>query len=260
MNRLLTDSNVKNPLIIKFGDFIGGSPVTVLHYSAYHGKLDIFKSVSATVANMQPKALSGVGKGGTPLHWAGQQGRMNVVRYITNCLSNINPADDIGRTPQLYATQYGQLEVVNFYLDALEDKNPPEITSDEFNGSTPLHWAAQYGKLEVVKAITAVISDKNPKDVHDDTPLHIAAWKGYLEIVKYLCENFVSNVNIQTDSFWDLTTPLHEASEGGHLEIVRYLIKKDADPMIKKKSGKTAYDVAIDMNHSDVSNYLQEFN
>ena len=92
------------------------------------------------------------------------------------------------------------------------------------------------------------------------TPLHLAAFLGYLEIVEYLCENFVSNVNIQTDSVWDLTTPLHEASEGGHLDTVRYLIKKDADPKIKRKGGKTAYDVAIDKNHSDVSNYLQQFN
>merc|ERR1711935_1102647 len=149
-----------------------------------------------------------------------------MVRYITNCLSNINPAADDGRTVMDWAAEKGQLEVINFYLDALEDKNPPRISSDQFNGRTPLHHAAQFGKLEVVKAITAVISDKNPKDSHDYTPLHIAAYNGHLETVKYLCENFVSNVNIQTDSFWDLRTPLHQASEGGHLAVIKYLIKK----------------------------------
>ena len=163
LNRLLTDSNVKNPIIAKFGD----DPITVLHYSAYHGKLDIFKSVSATVANMQPKAVSGKSRGATPLHYAGQQGKMNMVRYITNCLSNINPAADDGQTVMYWAAFRGQSEVVNFYLDALEDKNPPIISSDKFNGRTPLHYAAQFGKLGVVKAITAVISDKNPKDSHD---------------------------------------------------------------------------------------------
>ena len=92
------------------------------------------------------------------------------------------------------------------------------------------------------------------------TPLHLASLEGYLEIVKYLCENFVRNVNIKTDSFWDLITPLHEASFGGHLEIVRYLIKKGADPKIRTNSGKTAFDEAIDNNHRNVSNYLQQFN
>merc|ERR1712008_587243 len=198
--------------------------------------------------------------GATPLHWAVLQGKMNMVRYITNCLSNINPAADDGETVMHWAAIKGQLEAINFYLDALEDKNPPQISSDQFNGRTPLHEAAQKGKLEVVKAITAVIRDKNPKDSHDWTPLHHAAWKGHLQIVKYLCENFVSNVNIQTDSFWDLRTPLHEASRGGHLEIVRFLIKKDANPKIKLSDGKTAYDYAIGNNHSDVSNYLQQFN
>ena len=150
--------------------------------------------------------------------------------------------------------------MIHFYLNALEDKNPPRITSDKFNGRTPLHSAAQRGKLDVVKSITAEISDKNPKDSHDWTPLHHAALKGYLEIVEYLCENFVSNVNIQTDSFWNLRTPLHYASRGGHLEVTKYLIRKGADPKIKSSDGKTAYDYAIDKNHNDVSNYLQQFN
>jgi len=253
---LLAKLNVTNPIITKFGS----APVTVLHHSAALGKLDIFKSVSATVANMQPKVVSGESKGATPLHYAGQQGRMNMVRYITNCLSNINPAADDGRTVMAWAAERGQLEVIKFYLNALEDKNPPQISSDDFNGRTPLHAAAQLGKLEVVKAITAVISDKNPKDSHGITPLHIVSDNGSLEVVKYLCENFVRNVNIQTDSYWNRRTPLHWASQGGHLKIVRYLIKKGADPMIRSYSGKTAYDYAIDTNHTDVSNYLRQFN
>ena len=78
--------------------------------------------------------------------------------------------------------------------------------------------------------------------------------------MKYLCENFVSNVDIKTDSFWNLRTPLHWASSKGHLEVIKYLIKKGADPKIKSSDGKTAYDYAIDENHSDVSNYLRQFN
>ena len=102
--------------------------------------------------------------------------------------------------------------MINFNLDALEYKNPPKISSDKFNGRTP---PAQWGKLEVVQAITTAISDKNPKDSHDMTPLHSAASNGHLKTVKYLCENFVRNVNIQTDSFWNLRTSLHWASSRG---------------------------------------------
>ena len=70
----------------------------------------------------------------------------------------------------------------------------------------------------------------------------------------------MSNVNIQTDSFWNLRTPLHLASSDGHLEVIKYLIKIGAEPKIKSSNGKTAYDYAIENNHSDVSNYLQQFN
>ena len=256
LNRLLKELNVKNPIITKFGT----APLTSLHFSAQEGKFEIFKSLSATLANIQPKTISGHFKGGTPLHYAGRSGRMNIVQYIANCVNNINPTIDNGLTVMHWTAETGELDVINFYIDRLDDKNPALISSDQYNGETPLLWAAQWGQLEVVKAITSVISDKNPKDTHDYTPLHGAALDGDLQIVKYFCENFVSNVNIKTDSYWYSRTPLHEAASGGHLEVAKYLVKKGADPKIKSSQGLTAYDVAIKKWHSDVSNYLRQFN
>jgi len=253
LNRLLKELNLKNPIIQSFYG-------SVLHYSAFEGKFEIFKNISATVADMQPKSLSGKNKGGTPLHYAASEGRMNILQYIANCVSNINPPADNGLTPMHWAAQNGHLDVINFYIDRLDNKNPPLNSNDEYKGETPLHWAANWGQLELVKAITAVVSDKNPKDSHGYTPLHAAASDGHLQVVKYLCENFVNDVNIQMDSFWNRRTPLHKAAENGHLEVVKYLINKGADPKIKSSKNKTAYDLAIDGNHSDVSNYLQQFN
>ena len=72
---------------------------------------------------------------------------------------------------------------------------------------------------------------------------------------QYLCENS------QTNSNWALRTPLYQASLGGHLEIVIYLIKKGTNPKIRTSDGKTVYDWVIDyLHHSDMSNYLQQFN
>ena len=255
LNKLLKELNVKNPIIGYF------TPITVLHWSAELGRLEIFKSVSATLANIQPKIISGEFKGATPLHYAGSMGRMDILLYITNCLTNINPADDNGSTIMHWAALEGQLEVISFYIldDRLDDKNPPEI----LHGRTPLHHAAQMGYLEVVRAIAAVISDSNPKDSHDVTPLHLAAQNGHLKIVEYMCDNYVSNVDIKTDSFYDFQTPLHVASRGGHLDVVTSLIQKDADPKIRTINGQTAYDLAIEENHKDLAFYyilLQQFN
>ena len=238
----------------KGGDTYFSHSMTLLHYSAEQGKLEIFKSVSATLANIQLKT-SGEAKGATPLHWAGTEGRMNIVRYITNCLTNINPADDDGLTVMHYAARRGQLEVINFYIDRLNEKNPPQISNDEFNGRTPLHYAPQWWELEVVRAITAVISDKNTKDSHDVTPFHLAALQGHLHVIEYMCDNYVNNVDIKTDSFWNHRTPLHYACIGGHLDVIRYLIQKGADPKIRSSNGKTAYDLTIEENHTDVSFY-----
>ena len=75
--------------------------------------------------------------------------------------------------------------------------------------------------------------------------------------MRYLGQ-YVTEIDIRTDSHWDNGTPLHEASLGGHLEVVRYLIEKGANPKLKTKAGKTAYDIAVDEGHSSISMFLKQ--
>ena len=54
LKKLLEEANHKNPVIYKTKN---NTPLTALHYSARQGKLDIFKSISSSLANLQPKAI-----------------------------------------------------------------------------------------------------------------------------------------------------------------------------------------------------------
>ena len=64
LTMLLNEVDEKNPIIAKFGtDTI--IPATVLHIAAFFGKLDIFKNVSSVMTNLNPKLVSGQGKGST---------------------------------------------------------------------------------------------------------------------------------------------------------------------------------------------------
>ena len=117
----------------------------------------------------------------------------------------------------------------------------------------------QWGQFEVVKAISKVIQQKNPGDSHKLTPFHSASELGHLPILQYMID-FVPDIDIRTDEFWYNNTPLHRASRNGNLETVKYLIQKGADPKLKSKSDKTAYDYAVENKNNEVAEYLKTFN
>merc|ERR1719270_3140190 len=94
----LDEINLKNPIIVIWGTDPKIFPISVLDYAAYKGRLEIFKNISSTLKNLNPKAASGQDKGTTPLHRAAQYDQLDIVKYITSCLLNINPAQDDGKT------------------------------------------------------------------------------------------------------------------------------------------------------------------
>ena len=48
---------------------------------------------------------------------------LNIIKYISPCLDNINPADDSGDTVMHWAAAWGKLPIVNWYLENLKENN-----------------------------------------------------------------------------------------------------------------------------------------
>ena len=115
--KLLKEVGQKNPLISD--NKIPAKPYTVLHFIADRGFLDMFQTVSNTLTDIQPKSKNVWDKGATPLHYAGQQGHLPIVRFITDCIKDINPIDAAGKTVLQYAVEEGQLNVTKFYVENL---------------------------------------------------------------------------------------------------------------------------------------------
>ena len=59
-----------------------------------------------------------------------------------------SPKDESGRTPLHYACENGHVEVVKYILDQIEDKNP----RDKW-GRPPLWYAAKFCHVDVLKCI-----------------------------------------------------------------------------------------------------------
>ena len=79
--KLLKEVGQKNPII---SDSTSAAlPYTVLHFIAFRGNLEMFQTISNTLTDLQPKLKSVRDKGATPLHYAGQQGHLPIVRFIS---------------------------------------------------------------------------------------------------------------------------------------------------------------------------------
>ena len=86
--------------------------------------------------------------------------------------------------------------------------------------------------------------------------LHIAAFQGNIAMIHCLLEEGF-DVN-ELDTQGDLAqrafnrTPLHQAVESGHADAAEYLLDHGAYPSARDSTGKTAYELATELQNDDV--------
>lgn len=88
-----------------------------------------------------------------------------------------------------------------------------------------------------------------------DTPLHSAARWGRTEIVQILID---AGAAINCANHFD-QTPLHYAVTYEHLPVIEILLKAGADPGKKMKEGKTALDIAEELNNESMTSLLKQY-
>ena len=109
-------------------------------------------------------------------------------------------------------------------------------------GFRPLHFAVQNGEKEKVQLLLSAGVNTNAKTDHGFTPLYFAVGKkGDLEIIKMLIKSG-SLLNVKDKNG---ITPLHYAAWGSSEKII-LLLNAGADKNAITKSGKTAFDLALD--------------
>ncbi len=120
----------------------------------------------------------------TPLHWAAQEGFLDIVRCLIKFGAQLNLVDDLGFTPLAVAAGEGHDAIVRALVTAGASPNV-KIHANE-NG-TALHLACSWGRTDVVRALVELAgADLNARDGTGKTPLTYALEAGHEELAAYL--------------------------------------------------------------------------
>jgi ankyrin repeat protein len=101
--------------------------------------------------------------------------------------------DGRGWTPLHFASQLGRVDLIEFF----EQIDPGSVRTPDQDGQLPLHVAAIWNQLVSVKFFLASDCDVNARDLEGDTPLHHAVRSHNIEIVRLLAAAQKVDLNAQ---------------------------------------------------------------
>jgi len=173
------------------------------------------QAASGQVPGKIREALAAIGRHGlgavkwadgfTALHWAAENGNLEICQFLLT--KNADPAaqDRQGRTPLDLAARGNHAEVFSLLSDYVEnysgvfEKIPPQFSKaleairlhgwrslKWAGGWSALHWAAQEGRLDVVRFLVGVGAPAGLADKAGRIPAFYAQKKGHGRIVEFL--------------------------------------------------------------------------
>ena len=162
-------------------------------------------------------------KGKTPLHFAAENGLLELAQTLLNRNADVNSQDKHGSTPLLLASELGHPDVVQLLLDHNAD-----LYLRDSDGDTPLHCAAFGGQLEVAQILLKLNVEVNSRNVKGSTPLHYASkgWTRGSSVVVRLLLEYGADVHMRDLSGMTAS----EVSRGPEQqEIIRLISKNVAE-------------------------------
>ncbi|TNM92679.1 hypothetical protein fugu_018081 [Takifugu bimaculatus] len=130
--------------------------------------------------------------------------------------------------------------------------NGAPFTTD-WLGTSPLHLAAQHGHYSTADVLLRAGVSRDARTKVDRTPLHMAAAEGHTVIVELLIR---SGADINAKDMLKMTA-LHWAAQHGHHGVAETLIKHGADVHALSKFEKTPFDIAVDIQNTELMLLLQ---
>ncbi|XP_033099579.1 death-associated protein kinase dapk-1-like [Anneissia japonica] len=161
----------------------------------------------------------------------------------------INTLTELGQTSLHLAAANGYIEICEILV-----KGGADLKGKDKEGRNPLHEASKENQLDVCKFIVnRSKSTLNEKDNGGLTPLGLAILLGHQPICEFL---LCSGADTATKDNYG-RAPLHLAVIVNKIDICCLLVDNNAQIKEKNKEGKTSIDIAEELNHRTVADYLK---
>jgi ankyrin repeat protein len=196
--------------------------------------------------------------GRTPLTWAGQWGRAEIIDVLVRAGADPNVKDQLGWTPITLAFDDYHFDAVQALIKAGADRSqvPKDLNAKDRAGFTPLAEALRRNDMSSVGALFQLGLDPNSRQESGRTILESAASGGNVELVRTLIEKGAdvnASEKAEDRQGW---TPLLLAAQAGHDDVVEALIKAGADANRAGPGGWNALMQASYFGHLDIARIL----
>src|SRR5580765_5369654 len=131
---------------------------------------------------------------------------------------------------------------------------PSSKPSDRAILNSNLLFAARAGDAGLVRTLVGQGAEPNTKDALGWPALVLAAANGHKEVVRFLLDQ---NVRADEPGRGDWTA-LMEAAGHGHLDTAKVLVERGAKLQEHNNWARSAYEIALDRNFTNVSVYLEQ--
>ncbi len=195
--------------------------------------------------------LTTTNDGGPDLHEAVIENKLQTVKILLKNGENINLKNDYGYTPIMTAAGRGRGEIFDFLAKAGADQNQVTYKRQNFglSDSDLFELSVFGGNISIVKKLF------KPERVNIAFPdtgnslLHSAVKRCHEEVIELLIEN-KANLNAVNKLG---QTPLHLAASENCFPAAASLFEAGADPLIKDKKNKLAYEYGTRSKRSPAS-------
>jgi cytohesin len=193
---------------------------TELHLAAKEGLVDVCRRLIRQMSGLMRMANL---KQETPLHYAVQSAKFDVVKLFLSKAAFPDCQDLDGKTPLHYAVEAGSQAVVGLLLGV---KASP-CHRDKY-GKTPIHYAVSSSSTEIVRLLAEEMTSVDSEDTNKQTPLHYAVKSQNLDIVQILllhkakadCKDSAGTVPLE------YVMEMPQSDEGAALLLIREFLAR----------------------------------
>ncbi|KAI9029671.1 ankyrin repeat-containing domain protein [Phycomyces nitens] len=199
--------------------------------------------------------------GRTALHLAVQNGHVEISKFLAEkCPAAITMSTTSGRWPLQVAAALqdapeAAYEITVSLMDNASVPLPELLQHKDKSGGHILQDAVVSHNQRLVEHLLGNGALADEPDSLGRTVVHHAAMLGYTDVLVMLSKESHC-LGWNTLDTWDHWSPLMHASKEGHLDTVCFLLKVGADKNIRDRQGRTAGELALLWNHSDIADLL----